>query len=630
MADPIPASVGGTAVKIGIGTTAALALVRWVYPYFGRDFQTLRTILTIQNAAKSWMGSGRYVVDLFISSAAKHPYKACVIYQNRIFTYGDIDRMSNKLANFVKQRGLKRGDTVVIVMHNEPAFIVAWIAFAKLGIKCAFMNYNLRTESLIHCLDVSEAKTILLGEGLQLLDAFDEISSQLRDREMKVWSVGNDVSSHSGILSIDADIEGASADPIPFEERREVSEFDTAVYIYTSGTTGLPKAAKISNYRHVLAAFILTFFDIRSDDKVYLTLPLYHGSAFTLGFGNCIRAGATMILSPKFSVHNFWEECLRHDVTVFVYIGEICRYLLSLPQHPNDKKHKVRMAIGNGLRPDVWTKFRERFGISTIGELYAATEAPFWASNHDGKVGAIGKSSPLLKKLIGYELIKCDYETSKPIRNSKGRCIPVKYGEPGLLICQINERSRFDGYSGKKELSEKKLIRNAFKDGDLYFNSGDLLVLDKNYYLYFNDRVGDTFRWKGENVATTEVAHVLASYPGVLEANVYGVKVPEHDGRAGMVALKLENEEQFCRDLPTFYSHITSSLPHYACPRFLRIQEDIVTTGTFKYTKTHLVEDGYDPNVVDEPLYFMDVDRKTFSVLDKNAFQKIMIGKAKL
>ncbi|XP_077988528.1 long-chain fatty acid transport protein 2-like [Glandiceps talaboti] len=616
--------------KVAIGSAAFLAAARWMYPYFGHDFKSIRRVISIRKSVANWSESGRFAADLFLHSAAKHPYKPFIIFNNRIFTYKDIDMLSNKFANFVMEKGLKCGDTVAILMHNSPTVVWAWLALAKLGIKCALINVHLRKEALTHCLTISGAKLLVIGEGLDLVEAVADISDNLKAARMEVWSLEN-----SNLQDIYADIEvvdegvgNASTDPIPSEQRSSVTEGDASVYIYTSGTTGLPKAAIVSHYRHLLSCHVFSVFDMREDDIVYISLPLYHASAFALGIGNVIRLGTTAVLAPKFSVHSFWEDCRRHNVTVILYIGEICRYLTTMPENTNDRNHKVRMALGNGLRPDIWEKFQRRFNIGTIGEFFAATDGPFWASNHDNKVGAVGKLSPFMKKMMAFELVKYNYDTAEPIRDSRGRCIPVKHGDAGLLLATINDQSRYDGYHGRKDLTNKKIVSNAFKDGDKYFNTGDLLSLDKNYYLYFVDRVGDTFRWKGENVATTEVSQVLTSYPGVLEAVVYGVAVPGQDGRAGMAVLHLEDRTEF--DFKKFYNFVISELPLYSCPRFLRIQESVATTGTYKYEKTKLVKEGFDPNLIEEPLYYMDSKKELYSPLDNNSYAGILVGKARL
>ncbi|XP_077988218.1 long-chain fatty acid transport protein 2-like [Glandiceps talaboti] len=615
-------------LKITGGAAATAGVLNYFYPYWRYDVSAIRRGLRFKKITNSLLASKHFVVDLFIDKAQRFPYKPFVIYNNTIHTYKDIDIMSNKFANYVRAQGLKLGDTAAILMYNEPAFLWVYFGFAKLGISVALINYNLRGDAITHCMDVCNAKILVLANDNELAIATKEVNNQLQVRNIDVWIVGENT--QGCFTDVSKEVNQTTDKPIPRETRNALSETDKSVFIFTSGTTGLPKAAIISHYRHLLGVFLPSTLSnaVHPDDRIYISLPLYHSSGFALGLGCTVAVGMTMVLGRKFSVKHFWDDCRRHNVTVFVYIGEICRYLLSAPKSPGDNCHSVRLAYGNGLRPDIWKQFQERFHIPVIGEIYGATEAPFVCVCDNNTIGAVGRFSPLLKFLTGFELIKCDLETAEPIRDSKGRVVPVKRGESGLLICPINEFARYDGYSGKRTLSEKKLIKNAFKDGDLYFNSGDLLVLDKNYYLYFSDRLGDTFRWKGENVATTEVAEAITSHPSIEEANVYGVKVPGQDGRAGMAAIVLKNNCSL--ETKEFYQFVTSALPIYACPRFIRVMKSLDTTGTFKYKKTDLVKEGFDPEVIPEPIYYMDMTDQTYKLIDVTAYRHIVGGKARL
>ncbi|XP_002741022.2 long-chain fatty acid transport protein 2-like [Saccoglossus kowalevskii] len=536
--------------------------------------------------------------------------------------------MANKFANFVHNQGLRLGDCAAIMMYNEPSFIWSYLGFAKLGIKCALINYNMRARSLLNCIEITGARVLLVGHDNHLISYVEEISSQLHQQKTDIWTTGG---KDRGIFwHIDRDLSNTSNQPVPREIRGQLQKTDTSVYIFTSGTTGLPKASVASHTRHVRAAFTLTSsgHGLTSKDRIYVSLPLYHSSGFYLGFATAVNYGSSMVLTRKFSSHKFWDDCRRHSVTVIQYIGEVCRYLLTLPEHPDDRKHSVRMAVGNGLKADIWSQFKNRFNIPIIYEFYGATEGNFLGLNFDNTVGAVARSTPLLKFLMGFHLIKFDNETAEVIRGPNGRCIPVKFGEPGLLITEISDRIAFEGYHGNKKLTEEKISRNVFKDGDAYLNSGDVMILDKNYYLYFVDRLGDTFRWKGENVSTTEVASVLTMFPGINEANVYGVQVPGQDGRAGMAAIVF-NDEQEC-DMQQLYNHVTKALPLYACPMFLRITQTLETTGTYKYKKKDLMRDGFDPGKTSDKLYFKDFTKKTYSPLNKGEFQKIVFGKARL
>ncbi|XP_077980055.1 long-chain fatty acid transport protein 2-like [Glandiceps talaboti] len=559
------------------GTAAVAAGVHTVYPYWYRDIQETRSTKAREEIFKSCVQSKTLFVDLFEEVADKTPYKPFVIYNDTLYSYGDIEVMANKMAYFVEQHGLKINDTVAIMMYNEPAYIWTVLGLGKLGIKCALINYKLRSDSLLHCIGICDCKVLLVGEGNDLVQAVTDVSSSLIDKQMMIWSIGNKDCPET-ITKIDDELRMSKSNRPPRDGRRTITYSDPVVYIFTSGTTG-----------------------------------------------------ATLVLSSKFSVRHFWEICCKHDATVILHVGELCRFLLSAPEKPEDRMNKVRCIIGNGLQADIWNKFVQRFGITTVVELYGGTDLQtfFCVNDEVAKVGAVGKFSPLLKKRAGFELVKCNYETVQPIRNSKGLCIPVKLGEPGLLLSLMPDITKYYGYQGNRQLSEQKLVRNILKKGDVYINSGDLLILDKDYYLYFFDRLGDTFRWRGENVSTSEVAQVMTSYVGVQEANVYGVKVPGHNGRAGMAAVVLEDGHQNF-DFKKFYAYLHSKLPSYACPVFLRISEKLDMTGTLKYTKTGLVKEGFDPAIIDDVIFVMVTNIKTYAMLDDEKYKHIITGDARL
>ncbi|XP_002741020.1 long-chain fatty acid transport protein 2-like [Saccoglossus kowalevskii] len=613
-------------LKVATGAAAAAGLVRFLYPYLERDYNAIRSGRAFAKFVKANLDKNRYFVDLFEDAVEQDPYKTFIIYENTIYTYGDINTMANKLANFARGQGFKVGDCAAILMYNEPTYIWSYLGFAKLGMKCAFINYNLRAESLINCLDVTDAKILMLADDPRLLSTVENIAGELEQRNIGIWTTG--CNAKTKFRNIDDDLANISDQAIPREVRSAILYSDVSIYSFTSGTTGHPKAARISYFRQMRGTFTFHTLGVNSNDCTYICMPLYHSSASLLSFGSVVRSASTMVLARKFSIHKFWDDCRRHGITIIFYIGEICRYLLSLPEHPDDKRNSVRVAIGNGLRPDIWKRFQQRFNIPLIHEFYGATEGNFYSANTDNTVGAVGRLSPLIKYLTGFHVVKFDYETAEPVRDSKGRCMPTKLGTAGLLIKLITETARFEGYAGNKDLTEKKIIRNAFVDGDAYFNTGDVMMLDKNYYLYFVDRLGDTFRWKGENVATTEVSDIVSMFPGIAEANVYGVKVPGQDGRAGMAAIVVKDESTF--SMQEFHNYITSSLPLYACPKFLRIMKNIDKTVTFKYRKIDLVREGFHPEKIKQKLYFYDFENKTYSPLDGAAYSKIVIGKARL
>lgn len=384
---------------------------------------------------------------------------------------------------------------------------------------------------------------------------------------------------------------------------------------------GLPKAATINHRRIWYGTGLTTISGFKKDDVIYTTLPLYHSAALMIGLHGCIVAGATIVLRNKFSASQFWDDCRKYNITVIQYIGELLRYLCNSPQKPNDRDHKVRMALGNGLRGDVWREFIKRFGDIHIYEFYASTEGNIGFTNYTRKIGAVGRVNYLQRKVINYELIKYDVEKDEPVRDENGYCIKVPKGEVGLLICKITQLAPFSGYAGGKSQTEKKKLRDVFKKGDLYFNSGDLLMIDREDFIYFHDRVGDTFRWKGENVATTEVADVVGLVDFVQEVNVYGVHVPGHEGRIGMASIKMKEDHEF--DGKKVFKHVADYLPSYARPRFLRIQDTIEITGTFKHRKVTLVEEGFNPAVIKDALYFLDDKAEMYVPMTEDIYNAI-------
>ncbi|XP_022110788.1 long-chain fatty acid transport protein 6-like [Acanthaster planci] len=632
---PIGSKVAGvTAVATLTGLPlATVAFLRLKYgPTVFQDLASIWQRRRFQKLLATLQQKNVKLVDFFEEHAKQTPEKVFILYQDELHTYGEVDKEANKLARFVKgTKAVMCLDTVGIFMMNEPSFIISWLAFNKLGLQIALLNYHLTGDALLHCIKACKVKAIVCGADQLLMDSIETILHELQVLGIRVWIIGDREKRLIPEGMIRVRTWNERSDPIPRSEREGMSNFDDAMYIFTSGTTGLPKPVKVPHYRQVRTSFIHQSFGLTKDDVMYTSLPLYHSAALNVGLVNVIRVGCTVALT-NFSVRRFWDDVRRYRATVIQYIGEICRYLLAQPPRLDDGKysHKIRYAIGNGLRPDIWVEFQKRFNIGHIAEFYGATDLPYFNVNMDGKVGSTGRYHGIFRALTDYfVIVECELETVQPIRGQDGKCILTSPGQPGLMLVRRDDIAmRFDGYLGDSSMTEKKLVRNVVKNGDLFINSGDLMVHDKDGYLYFKDRLGDTFRWKGENVATTEVAHMLNQYSGVQEANVYGVRVPGQDGRAGMAAVVFRKTHQL--DPKAFYDHVVRSLPLYACPKFLRIMEEMEITGTFKHKKTDLAREGFDPNVISDPLFFMDEEKKTYAPLDKDAMQRIVIGKAKL
>ena len=420
-------------------------------------------------------------------------------------------------------------------------------------------------------------------------------------------------------------LSGEAVDPA---WRKGVTCRDRAFYIYTSGTTGLPKA---SNFTHLRMLFMMHGFqgalNTRPNDRMYNVLPLYHSAGGVCAIGPALLTGGSVILKRKFSAHEFWDDVHQYGATHFQYIGELCRYLLNAPVGPHERDHKIHAITGNGLRPEIWESFKTRFAIPKIIEFYGATEGNVSMLNYDGTVGAVGRVPNYMRKVVTTRIVKFDVEHEMPVRGADGLCIECAVNEAGEAIGEIaNEPGKsFDGYT-KAADTQKKVLHDVFKTGDAWFRTGDLMRRDAHGYFYFVDRIGDTFRWKGENVATSEVSEALGVVRGIKEANVYGVSVPGMDGRAGMAALV--TGEGF--DIAGLPAALAGNLAAYARPVFLRLLPELEITGTFKQRKVELVKDGFDPAAIAEPLYWLDPATGRYEALTADAYAKITSGAVKL
>ncbi|KAM6981435.1 long-chain fatty acid transport protein 2 [Aplochiton taeniatus] len=603
-------------------------VLKTFFPYAWKDLLYLADLVKIVTTfvARRRKKPLFFVLDRFLEQCAAHPERPFIIFENETYSYRDTDNKSNKIANALRSDSpLQAGDTAALYMGNEPQFMFTWIALAKLGCSAALLNVNIRSKSLLHCFNCCDAKVLIAAAELK--EAVEDILPSLKEKGVNVYLMTND-SNAPGVLAFAEKVEQASDSALPQSLRSNITFNSPAVYIYTSGTTGLPKAAVVNQNRLLAALAVLASNGVTAHDVIYLNLPLYHTAGFVIGFIGSIETGSTIILRRKFSASQFWDECRKYNVTVIQYIGEVLRYLCNIQKKENDKDHRVRLAIGNGVRAEIWKEFLCRFGNIEVREFYASTEGNVGFVNYAGKVGAIGRVNFLHRKLFPYTLIKYDTERDEPVRDARGLCIEAPKGETGLLVSKITNIAPFVGYAKNSHQTEKKRLRDVLKKGDLYFNSGDLLRIDKNNFIYFQDRVGDTFRWKGENVATTEVADILSLVDFVKEANVYGVQVPGNEGRIGMAAITLKEDEQM--DGCKIFGHISSYLPAYARPRFIRIQNVVEVTATFKQMKVKLVEEGYDPACVQDPLYILDDKEKSYVQMTAQNYHSILSGTMKL
>uniref|UniRef100_A0A669Q8E3 long-chain-fatty-acid--CoA ligase n=1 Tax=Phasianus colchicus TaxID=9054 RepID=A0A669Q8E3_PHACC len=392
--------------------------------------------------------------------------------------------------------------------------------------------------------------------------------------------------------------------------------------------SGLPKAARVSHLKALLCSAFYQLLGADSSDVLYIALPLHHMAGALLGVAGCIGIGASCVLRDKFSASHFWDECCAEGVTVFQYIGELCRYLLNQPQRPAERQHRVRLAVGSGMRADVWRSFVRRFGPLRVVETYGLSEGNVTLLNYSGAPGAVGRSSFIYKLFSPFEIVRYDTESGAALRDEGGRCIRVRPGEPGLLIAPVTPRTPFLGYAGRPELSEQKLLRGVFAEGDTFFSTGDLMEEDSDGFVRFCDRTGDTFRWKGENVATTEVAEALLAHAALQDAAVYGVTVPGHEGRAGMAAVVLRPGWEL--DGAELFRHVAAALPPYAWPRFIRLQERLALTPTFKQRKALLAQEGCDPSRVAAPLLLLDLPAAAYVPMGPALWDGVVAGRIRL
>jgi len=541
------------------------------------------------------------------------------------FSYRDLSTRSNRYARWARAQGIGKGDTICLLMPNRPEFLALWLGVTRVGGVGALLNTNLMGTALAHCINVVSPKHIIVGA--ELFESLQSARAQVAG-DAKVWLHGD---ANANFPRLDREIERFSGDPLAASERCPLTIEDRALFIYTSGTTGLPKAANINHYRLMLASHAFAgVMDTKASDRMYDCLPMYHTAGGVLATGPLLIRGGSVVIREKFSTREFWDDVVRWDCTLLQYIGEFCRYLVNSPPHPKERAHRLRLACGNGLRPDVWPEFKERFGIPQIIEFYAATEGNVTMFNFEGKEGAVGRIPWFLAHRFPTKVVRFDVELQQPVRDAQGFCIECEPDEPGEVIGKIlrdpeKPGARFEGYATQTE-TDKKILRDVFEKGDVWFRTGDLMRKDANGYFYFVDRIGDTFRWKGENVSTTEVEEAIGQFDGALEANVYGVHVPGRDGRAGMAAIVAK--EGF--NLAGFREHLVQSLPDYARPVFLRTRENIDVTATFKQKKVDLVKQGFDPGAVGDPIYFNDPAAKAFVRLDAALYERIRAGQVRM
>ena len=596
-----------------------------MFSALGREVRFLRGGLRmLARISRLKPGSGVNLADDLEGAVDRHAARVAILFEEERWTYADLESRANRYAAWALDRGLKPGATVALFMENRPDYLAIWFGMAKVGLSTALINTQLTGAGLAHCVDTAGADHVIVDAPLA--ESWRSARAHLRTAAT-AWLSGAVAEDFAALDPLLLDASSARPDR---QLRAGIRAEDLVLLIYTSGTTGLPKAARITHLRMLLTMHSFSAATgSTARDVIYAPLPLYHTVGGVCAPGIALTVGGAIALRRQFSASAFWSDCVRFDATLFQYIGELCRYLLNAPDHPDERRHRLRLVIGNGLRPDVWDRFQARFAIPRILEFYGATESNLSLFNLDGGPHAIGRVPAYMKGAVNVALIRFDPVAESPVRQVSGRCIPCVEGEVGEAIARIDPakaQMRFEGYSDAGA-TESKILRDVFEPGDAWFRSGDLMRSDRLGYLYFVDRIGDTFRWKGENVSTAEVAGVIAGVPGILEVNVYGVEIPGCSGRAGMASLVVD-EARF--DPARVREAVHAGLPGYARPLFLRLTRAMEVTGTFKQKKSEAIQEGFDPRTVADTLMFDDPRHEAYVPLSPALHAEIVSGALRL
>ena len=557
----------------------------------------------------------------FQESTNKFGERPFVYFEEETWTYSEANKAANSFARYLSSNGVKHGDKVVLFMENRPYYAISLLALNKIGAIGVLINTSLTGDPLIHCINSSNSVKCIVGaeRAQPLQEVLEDINISNKDDFLWVEDT-NEYALPEWAINLKANLDFDDNENL--DQTNQVTAKDVACYIFTSGTTGVPKAAILPNAKLVAAATNITMagYRINHEDCMYNCLPLYHSTGLMLGLCAAINVGAASFIKRKFSASSFWQEANEFNTTAFVYIGELCRYLINKDSSEAELNNPIVSMVGNGLRPDVWDTFKERFDIDRIIEIYGASEGNALFMNLFNKNKTIGMTSAEVA------LLEYDVAEDEILKNDEGFCKKITNHDPGLLIVEIGPNAVFNGYTDK-EASEKKILRDVFKVGDAWFNTGDLIktvdvgfAFGKEHY-QFVDRVGDTFRWRSENVSTNEVGEILNGYKDVNMANVYGVKVPGCEGRAGMAAFSLEDFEGF--NWLEFSEYVENNLPKYARPIFIRIIQEMDTTGTFKLKKNELRDDAFNISKVEDKVFCLKPSSNIYELLDGNWLDKI-------
>ena len=583
-----------------------------------------RMLKAVEDGAKMTPETNHNIALCTEANAAKYPTDTAILYEDMKFTHKEYNVWCNRYANFFLNKvGLKKGDVAIVFLMNRPEIMFTIVGLAKIGVISSLINTKQRDLALVHSITHAPGKIFIIGE--ELIEPFESVREKLNlnvEQNKHLFFIPDKsvVDPPKGFINLHEVIKDAKASNPPTSA--SLQSKDPYAYIFTSGTTGLPKAAIITHGHTVRSAFYWgdAVIGMKHKDVIYITTPLFHSNAINVAYAAALRYGSAIAIRRKFSASKFWDDAIKFKATCFNYIGEICRYLYNQPLKPTDRKHKIRKIVGNGLRNDIWKDFKKRFGIKKIFEFYGATErfCPNFANryNRNCTIGICGTP---------YALVKYDIDTEEPIMNENGTYLRAEIGESGLLLGQVDP-DYFYMYTNKEE-DKKKIFRNMFEEGDMYINTGDLIREIGYNHAQFVDRLGDTFRWKSENVSTEEVETVVNSFEQVELSSVYGVLIPNTEGRAGMVSLKSTVHSTKDFNFDSFLNLLQKSLPEYAIPKFIRFKSEFSTTATLKIQKTELKKEGYAISKILDPIYVLLPPGKTFNRLTQVIYKKIQDAK---
>ena len=588
-----------------------------------REESMARLMLGYSRAAQFQRTDSYTTADRLEERAADAADTPFIIFEDQKITFAQADRIANRIANAAIDAGLKPGDVAALMMHNRPEFVLIWLGLAKAGVVTALLNTSATGKVLTHAMEQTRARALIVGSELAAPIA-DLAAGQRPDMIFEHAETPGERSGN-GWTDFNAAMEAAS-DRAPDKSLRDGIEMSDPLYfIFTSGTTGLPKAAKMSHLRFINAGETMAgLMEFGEGDTFYCYLPLYHGAGGMVVPSVAMAEGRPFVLRRKFSRSGFWKDVREHNITATYYIGEVVRYLLNSEPQDDDNDHPLRVMSGAGLKPDVWRAFQKRFGPIRIIEGLGSTEANYGITNVDGKIGSVGRLP--YPEHTNIRILKWDVDAGEHVRDADGKPVQAKAGEVGELVAEVLEGPSpagfFEGYTDR-DATENKLMRDLFTEGDIWFRSGDLVRFDEDDYFYFVDRAGDTFRWKSENVSTLEIENVLDGFDGPSIINVYGVEIPQTEGRAGMATLTYVDNDDF--DPKAFYEFARDHLAHYAVPVFVRLTGAAEMTTTFKLKKLDLQKQGYDP-ACGEPLFVADPDAETYVPLTEEALSRLDIA----